>query len=129
MSSPNPPHSTAYKGFFQPPPTLPNPFTGDALLHRILRRHLGNELLTNISPSLTALANEAISPQILAYVADANRNLPSVTHWNGWGNRTDILHTSEGWRKLKEFWARSGLMEDFYSRPFGPYSRIVGWTK
>jgi len=130
MSSPNnPPHSTAYTGFFQPRPALPNPFTDDPLLHRILRRHIGNQLFSNLAPEFVVLATEAISPRILGYGDDANRNLPSVTHWDGWGNRVDVLHTSEGWRKLKEFWARSGLMQDFYSRPYGPASRIVGWTK
>lgn len=60
---------------------------------------------------------------------DANRNLPSVIHWDGWGRRKDELVTSEGWKQLKEFWARSGLMEDIYSRKYGDKSRLVGFTK
>lgn len=122
-------HSTAYTGFLQPPPTLHNPFTSDGTLQRILARHLGPSLLASVSSEFTALAEEAISPTILGHVDDANRNLPSVVHWDGWGRRKDELVTAEGWKRLKGFWARSGLMEDIYSRKYGEKSRIVGFTK
>jgi hypothetical protein len=128
MSS-DPPHSTAFSGFFQTPPTLQNPFTSDILLQRILHRQLGSSLLARLTPTFTALANEAISPQIQSYVDDANRNLPQVIHWDGWGRRKDELLTAEGWKRLKGFWARSGMMEDIYSRPYDDKSRIVGFTK
>jgi Adaptive response protein AidB N-terminal domain len=128
-SSSDPPHSTAYSGFFQSPPSLKNPFTQDHLLHRILRRHLGDPLFKTLAPDFESLADEVISPQILAYCDDAHHNLPEVIHWDGWGIRKDELRTTEGWRKLKEFWARSGLMDDFYTRPHGAKSRVVGFTK
>jgi hypothetical protein len=129
MSSDGPPHSTAYSGFFQTPPTLHNPFTGDNLLQRILQRQLGSQLLARLTPTFTALGDEAISPQTQAYFDDSNRNLPQVIHWDGWGRRKDELLTAEGWKKLKGLWARSGMMEDLYSRPYGEKSRIVGLTK
>jgi len=122
-------HATAYSGFFQSPPTLHNTFTSDSLLHRILKRHLDSSVLNSVTPAFTALGEEAVSRQILTYSNDAHTNLPRVIEWDGWGKRKDQLYTTEGWRKLKEFWARSGLMHDFYSRPYGAQSRIVGWTK
>ena len=125
----DPPHSSSYDGFFQPPPTLHNPFTEDVLLHRILRRYLPPPLLTSLAPAFTALAAEAISPQKRSWLDDTRRNLPYVIHWDGWGNRVDDLRTPEGWGKLKAFWAQSGLMEDFYTRPYGSLSRLVGFTK
>ena len=128
MSS-EPPHSTAYKGFFQTPPTLPNPYTADPLLHRILTHYLGKDLLSQLSPEFTSLGKEAISPLIQEYLEDTRLNLPQVVHWDGWGRRKDELRTPEGWKKLKHFWARAGLMEDFYTRPHGEKSRIVGFTK
>lgn len=82
-----------------------------------------------MTPAFTTLGEEAVSRQILTYSNDAHTNLPRVIEWDGWGKRKDQLYTTEGWRKLKEFWARSGLMHDFYSRPYGAQSRIVGWTK
>jgi hypothetical protein len=129
MTSSNPPHSTAYTGFLQTPPTIQNPFTKDLLLHRILRRQLPPSLLTSVTPTFTALASESISPQILSYLADTHYNLPQVIHWDGWGRRKDELRTPEGWKKLKEFWARSEMMKDFYQRPHGSDSRIIGFTK
>jgi hypothetical protein len=125
----DPLHATAYTGFVQSPPTFHNPFTSDPLLHRILRRRLDPHLLATLTPTFTALGDQAISPQTLAYVTDANRNLPSVIHWDGWGVRKDTLQTSEGWRKLKGLWASSGMMEDIYLRPHGCQSRIVAFTK
>ena len=128
-SSSNPLHSSAYSGFFQSPPALHNPFRQDCLLHRILSRYLGPSLLNQLTPTFTALAAESISPKILAYLQDTHRNLPEVIHWDGWGKRIDELLTPDGWRKLKEFWATSGIMKDFYARPYGSQSRIVGFTK
>jgi mannosyltransferase OCH1-like enzyme len=125
----DPPHSTAYRGFFQTPPSLTDTFTQDPLLHRILRHYLSPTVLKQVTPTFASLANESISPQIQSYLSDTHHNLPTVIHWDGWGNRKDELRTPEGWKKLKEFWARSGLMEDFYLRPHGPQSRIVGFTK
>lgn len=122
-------HSSAYTGFLQSPPQLHNPFTSDRLLHRVLTRHLGPSLLSTLSDEFTALAEEAISPKVLGYFDDTNRNLPSVVHWDGWGRRKDELVTAEGWKQLKGFWARSGLMEDIHSRKYGEKSRIVGFTK
>ena len=129
MSSPDPPHSTAYTGFFQAPPAIRNPFTEDLVLQRILTRHLGLSLLDALRASFTNLGKEAVSRQIREYSDDAHRNLPYVVHWDGWGARKDKLYTTEGWQKLKGFWARSGIMEDFFSRKYGPQSRIVGFTK
>lgn len=122
-------HATAYKGFFQLPPTLSNPFTTDPLLHRILRHHLPPPLLSQLTPTFTALGAQSISAETISHNADVNQNLPSVKHWDGWGSRKDELLTSEGWKKLKGMWASSGLMKDFYSRQYGAESRIVGFTK
>jgi len=125
----DPPPSSAYTGFLQTPPTLHNPYTADHLLRRVLTRRLGSKLLSELQPEFTALAEDSISKETKWLTDDANRDLPSVVHWDGWGVRKDELRTSEGWRKLKEFWARSGMMEDFFTRLHGSKSRIIGFTK
>lgn len=122
-------HSTAYSGFLQTPPTLHNPFTHDPLLHRILRRRLGDKLFAELKTTFTELAEEAISPEKLRWTNDSNRQLPEVIHWDGWGKRADILVTAHGWGQLKGFWAQSGMLEDIYSRRYGANSRTVGFTK
>ena len=122
-------HSTAYSGFLQTPPSLHNPFIHDRVIQRILRRRVGAVLYSKLEPTFTRLAAEAISPEKLAWCDDTNRHLPEVIHWDGWGNRVDRLITAEGWRKLKGFWAQSGMLEEIYSRRYGVHSRTVGYTK
>ena len=122
-------HSTAYSGFLQTPPSLHNPFIHDRVIQRILRRRVGAVLCSKLEPTFTRLAAEAISPEKLAWCDDTNKHLPEVIHWDGWGNRVDRLITAEGWRKLKGFWAQSGMLEDIYSRRYGVHSRMVGYTK
>ena len=128
-SADGPPPSTAYSGFFQSPPQTPNPFTSDALLHRILTRYLPSPLLSKCTPDFDALATTSVSPTIREYTHDTHVNLPTVVHWDGWGRRKDELRTCEGWKQLKGFWARSGMMKDFYERPYSEYSRLVGFAK
>jgi len=128
-SSADSPPSTAYSGFFQSPPQIPNPFTSDPLLHRILTRYLPSPLVSECSPAFDALAATSVSPRISEYTHDTNISLPTVVHWDGWGRRKDELRTCEGWNQLKGFWAQSGMMKDFYERPYSEYSRLVGFTK
>jgi len=123
------PHSSTYTGFFQPRPNLPDPYTSDILLHRILNRHLGKPLHSSLRSEFVSLSSRAISPETTAYAEDTNRNLPSVVHFDGWGNRVDHLLVGEGWRQLKRFWAESGLLGDTYLRRYGDKSRLVGFTK
>ena len=124
-----PPPSSAYTGFFQTPPQTPNPLTSDPLLHRILHRYLPAPVLAANTPSFQTLAAEAVSARMREYTRDTELNLPTVINWDGWGKRKDELRTAEGWKRLKGFWAESGLMKDFYDRPDGEYSRLVGFTK
>lgn len=127
--SPDPPPSTAYTGFFQSPPQTQNPFTSDPLLHRILTRYLPSPLLADVTPIFDALATKSVSPRIRDYTHDTHINLPQVIHWDGWGQRKDELRTCKGWKRLKGFWAESEMMRDFYERPHGEFSRLVGFTK
>ena len=40
-----------------------------------------------------------------------------------------MLHTSEGWRKLKAIAQSEGIPGIFYEREFGEHSRIYGFAK
>lgn len=51
-------------------------------------------------PRIEIFAEEVVSRKILDWVADAERNLPSVSHWDSWGAKKDELITSEGWKRL-----------------------------
>jgi Adaptive response protein AidB N-terminal domain len=122
-------HSSVSTGFFQSPPSLPDPYTSDVLLQRILRRYLGPDLHSSLAPEFARLGSQAVSREMLALCADAHRNLPSVVQYDGWGARVDELVVANGWKKLKGVWAESGMLGDIYLRRYGEKSRFVGMIK
>ena len=54
---------------------------------------------------------------------------PTITQYDQWGRRVDVLHTSEGWRNMKAISQQEGLPAIFYERQFGEYSRVYGFAK
>jgi hypothetical protein len=46
----------------------------------------------------------------LASLTDSPNPRPTLTQYDQWGKRVDILHTSEGWRRLKGRKASSGQL-------------------
>ena len=54
---------------------------------------------------------------------------PTLTQFDQWGRRVDVLHTSEGWRKLKDISQEEGIIGIFYERTYGEFSRIYGFAK
>jgi hypothetical protein len=54
---------------------------------------------------------------------------PSLTQYDQWGRRVDILHTSEGWRSLKAICQEEGIVAIPYERKHGEYSRIHAFSK
>lgn len=66
--------------------------------------------MKTIESDLTKFAEEAISDQIRNWVANAETQLPYVKSHNVWGQRYDYdrLVTSEGWKQLGKWGAKSG---------------------
>ena len=54
---------------------------------------------------------------------------PELTQYDQWGRRIDRLHTSEGWRKLREVAVREGLVAIPHERMHGEHSRLYGFAK
>ena len=71
---------------------------------------LPTKILSNTSHDLSRLGNEVISKKIFDWVTDAERNTPYLSGdgRNAYGQRTDELVTSEGWRNLQEMGLREG---------------------
>lgn len=69
-----------------------------------------------ITLELRALGDRVLTPQVSAYVEDAERNLPHVESHNAFGQRQDVLKTSEGWKRLQEMGASLGCVSDGYSQ-------------
>lgn len=102
--------ATADRGSFTTPEPLQNTYTTDANLHRLLSWYLPSSTYQSIRSNLTQLGEEAISPQIREWSADAERHQPYVKGYNVWGQRYDYdrLVTSEGWKQLSRWGARHG---------------------
>lgn len=54
---------------------------------------------------------------------------PRLVQYNQWGQRIDVLQTSEGWRGLQALMQREGVIGLFYERKHGEYSRVHGFAK
>ena len=65
-----------------------------------------------VEPHLAQFGEEAVSPQVLAWNADAETNLPYVKKYNVWGQRYgyDKLITTDGWKQLGKWGAKHGLV-------------------
>lgn len=74
--------------------------------------YLPAETLKRAEPHLAKMGEEAVSPQIHAWNADAEVNQPYVKKYNVWGERYgyDRLITTEGWKKLGRWGASNGLV-------------------
>lgn len=86
------------------------------------------DVLNEANPQLTSLGEKVVSPQILEWVAEAERNLPYIERQDLWGHTKNKLITSEGWKNLKEFGVREGSLSVFYDGKYKEFSRIIGFT-
>ena len=75
---------------------LLNQFHDDAALQRALRLFLPDSVRQELAPELSTFGAKVLSPQVLAWVLDAERNAPYVKTFDSWGRRRDELFTSEG---------------------------------
>ncbi|PKY04954.1 putative acyl-CoA dehydrogenase [Aspergillus campestris IBT 28561] len=125
MSSNGP--ATAETGHFTRPSRLQNAYTSDGSFQRVLAWYLPSAKLEQIEPQLKQLGAEAVSPQILEWSADAERNQPYVKGHNVWGQRYDYdrLVTSEGWKQLGKWGAKHGVVALGYEPTYGPERRLA----
>ncbi|KDQ62343.1 hypothetical protein JAAARDRAFT_203500 [Jaapia argillacea MUCL 33604] len=113
-------------GFQQTPTVEGNPYTADPVLRGLLRRTLPTSVLQEVEPDLERFANELI---ITVQLYSSQCTKPTVIQYDHYGRRIDNLQTSEGWRKLRDFSQREGIIGIFYERKFGEHSRSYGFAK
>ncbi|KAI9346013.1 hypothetical protein DFJ73DRAFT_838480 [Zopfochytrium polystomum] len=144
-SSPSPPpfRPPATKPFLQAGPTLRNQWDDDPVLRSIVRRRLLRPLSSSSSSAsasksasvaverdLAAFGAKVVLPPITHYADDAARNLPVLEQFDPWGNRIDVIHTSNGWKRLKDVSAEEGLIAIGYDREsYGEYARVYQFAK
>ncbi|KAF7166278.1 hypothetical protein CNMCM5623_000035 [Aspergillus felis] len=122
--------ATADRGSFTTPEPLQNTYKTDTNLHRLLSWYLPSSTYQSIQSNLAQLGEEAISPQIREWSADAERHQPYVKGYNVWGQRYDYdrLITSEGWKQLSRWGARHGVVALGYDPSYGASRRLVQYT-
>lgn len=136
--------SSATAGFFQTYPIIPPAYTSqnqqgnaqtgplpsdDAVLTNILKLYLPNPLPTALDQSIHDFARTCLDPTTLRLMVDCETNHPTLHPLNTFGevNNTNALHTSEGWRGLKDIQTKSGIVAHAYrSVPeAGEYNRRI----
>ncbi|KAK9249580.1 hypothetical protein V1506DRAFT_450768 [Lipomyces tetrasporus] len=123
------PAASATNGFFQESPRLQNQFLSDQSLQRVLKHYAPKAVFLSVAPDLRRFGDYVISNEIFSWVADAERNLPTVDQFDAFGNIKNQLNTSEGWRMMKNISATEGLIAEAYERKYREYSRVVQFAK
>ena len=109
--------------FNQPAPELGNQYTTDRVLRSYLARVLPAEVLAAIAPELSELGALAGGELYRMQIAD-RLNEPSLTPWDAWGNRVDLVEVSPLWRLAERIAAERGLVATAYEKKHGRFSRI-----
>ncbi|KAL5339995.1 hypothetical protein BJX70DRAFT_407718 [Aspergillus crustosus] len=124
------PPATATTGHVTKPAPLENTYTSDPSFRRILEWYLPPHHLTRLEPQLIRLGDEAISPQIREWSADAERNQPYVKSYDVWGGQYDVdrLVTSEGWKQLTRWGGSHGVVALGYEDTYGTERRLAQYA-
>jgi hypothetical protein len=96
----------------RPTPILENPYSDDVAFARLLELYLPADVKKRADGELNGVAEAAVSDKAMNWVADTERNPPTVQRWDSWGANKDELVTSQGW---KELW-RWGKEERYVAR-------------
>ncbi|KAF4554115.1 Hypothetical protein D9617_5g069910 [Elsinoe fawcettii] len=121
--------SSSSSGFFQTPPHVQNQYTEDIALRRALDLFLPTQVRQQIHLELQTFGDRVLSPQVLSWVLDAERNLPYVKHFDTWGRRRDELITSQGWQNLQALGIAEGMVAIPYENRNAEYSRVHHFAK
>ncbi|KAK4047391.1 hypothetical protein OIV83_005438 [Microbotryomycetes sp. JL201] len=99
---------------------------GNAPLRALMRRRLSPETFARVERDSLNLEKRLQGP-----IHDAWLTLgePTVQQYDQWGQRVDVLKTSEGWRRLKRVAAEEGVVSLAYERPIGNDSRTWMFLK
>ena len=108
--------------FNQPPPQLGNQYAADWLLRSLLRRKIPQMYLAAIEADLTAMGELAVQ---LYHTQLADRlNEPSLTQWDGWGQRIDQIDVSPLWKQAQQLAAQHGVVAAAYEPRYGAAARL-----
>ena len=109
--------------FFQPPPSIPDPFESDRVLRSYLARVLPTDAARAILPTLAAMGALA-GGELFRLQAEDRLNEPRLTQWDAWGNRVDRIDVTPLWQRAKVVACEHGLVATAYERKHGALSRV-----
>ncbi|KAJ7108438.1 acyl-CoA dehydrogenase NM domain-like protein [Mycena crocata] len=112
--------------FHQPSPPAEHPYLADPVLPSLLKRLLPSSILDEIEPDLKRLGHDLVS---VVRPLTSQVQAPTLTQYNAWGERVDLLQTSEGWRTLKNLAIKEGYISNGYERKFQEHSRVYMFSK
>lgn len=104
--------STVDTGYRLQPTPLENPVTSDAYFQRVIHWYLSPDIEKDVVPRLSKFGDEAVSDNVHAWIANAEKEEPYVKQYDAWGRRYpyDKLVTADGWKRLGEWGANNGLV-------------------
>src|SRR6266511_852113 len=108
--------------FYQPAPTLGNPYDDDRVLRSYLKRMLPPDVHAEVEPALRKLGELAGGQLYQMQLAD-RLNEPVLTQWDAWGQRIDRIEVSPLWRAAERLAAEQGIVAAAYERTYGRLSR------
>lgn len=121
--------ATSTTGFFQPTPVVENQWLEDAALRRASALFVPAPVLNKVSPALSKLGAEVLTPEILNHVTNAEKNPPYIDGdgYNSFGVPKDsaALVTSPGWKALQDFGLENGVVATGYQKDLAGSARVV----
>ena len=84
-------------------PKLESPFHDDVAFSRVLDAFLPLEMRDRADQELSVFAQALVSQQVAEWIADTERHVVHVQHWDAWGEKRDVLVTSQGWKYLWQY--------------------------
>ncbi|KPI43779.1 putative acyl-CoA dehydrogenase AidB [Cyphellophora attinorum] len=120
-------HSTVDTGYTLNASPLENPVTSDNVFQRIIAWYLPPHIRDEVVPQLIRFGEEAVSPRVNDWIANAEKQEPYVKQYDAWGRRyaVDKLVTSEGWKQLGVWGSKNGVVARGYEAEFGSHRRLV----
>ncbi|CAL8080112.1 unnamed protein product [Orchesella dallaii] len=116
--------------FFQAQPKLENPYLGDGLLQRLLRRLVPDDEAYNEMHHDLAKFGERILTEIDSLGEECEKSPPQLIQYDPWGNRIDDIVTCGAWKKLKDISAEEKLIALGYNSKHGQtYGRLHQFAK
>jgi len=109
--------------FQQAAPALKNQYDDDRVLRSYLARVLPPDVLSDIEESLSEMGRLAGGELYELQLAD-RLNEPTLTQWDGWGNRIDKIELTPLWHRAERIAAEHGVVATAYELRHGSLSRV-----